>query len=415
MDWFLFPKTSRTTAAIPEPVSPDSQKRLDEAGIDAATNAKFWEVFKEAFGKVPPETFESDEEEFDKVLDGIENDDVLFDDEASPIVLPRRSKGRQSPEKVERYDADVAKFCRQIIQINSTLDFKVSSRGWCYILEEHGLEKGDFDTAQRLINDCRKSGDLPLDICAEDEARLADNLEELDDDDPVEEATRAIEIIQEWHEAYNPISFWDYQEYYVQMVVEKIDLKSLFSPICKEFHIPCINSRGWSDINSRARMAERFKLWEERGKKSVLLNCGDHDIGGLNIWDFILENFRQIQRATGWNPSKLIIDRFGLNKDFIDANNLTWIENLQTSSGGDLGDPKHPDHYKPFVQNYIDQFGKRKCEANALVTRPEAGRQLCRDAILKYVNQEGIEEYEEELNYKRENLKWEIDQKLRNL
>lgn len=124
------------------------------------------------------------------------------------IELPRRSKGRQSPEKAERYDADVERFCRQIIQINSTLDFKVSSRGWCYILEEHGLEKGDFDVTQRLINDCRKSGDLPLDICAEDEARLADNLERLDVDDPLQESTRAIEFIQEWHETYNPISFW---------------------------------------------------------------------------------------------------------------------------------------------------------------------------------------------------------------
>jgi hypothetical protein len=176
------------------------------------------------------------------------------------IELPRRSKGRQSQEKADRYDADVERFCRQIIQINSTLDFKVSSRGWCYILEEHGLEKGDFDVAQRLINDCRKSGDLSLDICAEDEARLADNLEELDEEDPVKEANKAIITIQNWGNIYHPISFWEFQDYYIEMVVEKIDLKSLFSPICEEFHIPCTNSRGWSDINSRARMAERVKI-----------------------------------------------------------------------------------------------------------------------------------------------------------
>lgn len=123
-------------SVIPQPMSPDTQK------TDAATNAKFWEAFKEAFGKKPDEPFESDEElekfveeqdaeeEFDKVLEGIENGDVLFDDEASPILLPRRSKGRQSIVKVKRYDADVDRFCRQIIQINSSLDFKVSARGW---------------------------------------------------------------------------------------------------------------------------------------------------------------------------------------------------------------------------------------------------------------------------------------------
>jgi hypothetical protein len=33
------------------------------------------------------------------------------------------------------------------------------------------LRKGDFDAAQELITECRKSGALPLDICAEDESR----------------------------------------------------------------------------------------------------------------------------------------------------------------------------------------------------------------------------------------------------
>ena len=52
-----------------------------------------------------------------------------------------------------------------------TLDFAVSARGWCYILEEHGLAKGDFDKAEAVINDARKAGLLPIDICAEDESR----------------------------------------------------------------------------------------------------------------------------------------------------------------------------------------------------------------------------------------------------
>ena len=49
------------------------------------------------------------------------------------------------------------------------MDFGVGARGWSYILEQHGLTKGDFDAAQALITDCRKTGDLPLDICAEDD------------------------------------------------------------------------------------------------------------------------------------------------------------------------------------------------------------------------------------------------------
>ena len=51
-------------------------------------------------------------------------------------------------------------------------------------------------------------------------------------------------------------------------------------------------------------MAERFKYWEARGKKCVLLDCGDHDIGGLTISEAIEENFQQIEGATGWDPSR---------------------------------------------------------------------------------------------------------------
>ena len=67
---------------------------------------------------------------------------------AAPIEFPWRGRGRQSAEAEARYEEQLQAFCAAILEINSTLDFQVSSRGWCYILEEYGLNKGDFDTAQ---------------------------------------------------------------------------------------------------------------------------------------------------------------------------------------------------------------------------------------------------------------------------
>jgi hypothetical protein len=99
------------------------------------------------------------------------------------IMLPKRKPGRQSADAQSRYERHLAAFCAGILQLRSTLDFEVFSRGWCYILEQHGLRKGDLDSAQRLINDCRKSGRLPLNICAEDEAREFENVEYIDDED----------------------------------------------------------------------------------------------------------------------------------------------------------------------------------------------------------------------------------------
>jgi hypothetical protein len=87
------------------------------------------------------------------------------------LLLPKRQRGWQSPEAEAKYRERVARFCRLILQIRSTMDFAVGSRGWAYILERHGLRKGDFDAAEAKITEFRKSGDLPLDICAEDASR----------------------------------------------------------------------------------------------------------------------------------------------------------------------------------------------------------------------------------------------------
>ncbi len=117
-----------------------------------------------------------------------------------------------------------------------------------------------------------------------------------------------------------------------------------------------------------------------------MLYCGDHDPAGLHITESYREMFEDI-KCVHWRPDNLIIDRFGINADFIAKHNLSWIENLITGSKEkkDLADPKHPDHFKPYVQNYLRQFGARKVEANALVTIPTVARQLCRYAVEKYL------------------------------
>ena len=97
-----------------------------------------------------------------------------------------------------------------------------------------------------------------------------------------------------------------------------------------------------------------------------------------------------LTNAVGWSPDDLTIDRFGLNAPFIEANNLTWIDNLETSGG------------RLFATTTIAEHGVRKCEANALVVALEAGRRLCIEAILEYVSEDAVEEYEAKLEETRE-------------
>jgi hypothetical protein len=305
-------------------------------------------------------------------------------------LLPRRSRGRQSAESEAAYQAGRAAFCELVLQIRSSLDFAVGSRGYSYLLEEYGLAKSDFDLAQALINDCRKSGELPIDICAEDGARAFDHVERTDDTTPDEEAEDVLNYVRNAERAYRPVSFWDYQSCYLQMLVEKIDLRNLFSPVCAEFHVPLSNTRGWSDISQRAELMRRFTEHEAEGRRCVLLYCGDHDPAGLQISDTLRKNLADLSGAVGWKPDNLEIFCFGLNADFIERHGLTWIDGLATANSLPLDNPKHPDHRKPYVQDYLAQFGARKCEANALVVRPQEGRQLCREAILNYVDLDGV-------------------------
>jgi hypothetical protein len=60
------------------------------------------------------------------------------------------------------------------------------------------------------------------------------------------------------------------------------------------------------------------------------------------------------------------------------------------------------------VQDYIAKYGIRKVEANALVVAPAAGRALCRKAILRHINLDGVAEYQAALEERQAKLAEEI-------
>ena len=303
-----------------------------------------------------------------------------------PSLLPKLPPHRPSAATKAAYQDKVAAFCAVILELQSRLDFSVGSRGWAYILEgDRLIDKDEIDAAQDLINACRKSGDLPLDICAEDNKRVAENVEEIDPG-PEQMAASIFDYVQTAEHDYTPFSFWDDLDTYVQVGVEKSNVKNLFARTCAGLYVPIANLGGWADLNVRAGFMRRFAEKEAEGKQCVLLTFTDHDPGGLHIDKFLRSNLEELARAVGWSPDNLIIERFGLDYDFIEREQLTWIDNLATSKGEyPLDDKRHPDHFKDYVQSYLHKFGARKVEADALLKVPELGRELCRQAILKYV------------------------------
>lgn len=285
----------------------------------------------------------------------------------------------------------LVQFAKGILKVNQLATQRMTSRGWCYFLEGFNLvAKGDFDRIQKVFNECRKKGYIPIDLVAEDLKRAYIGIEIPEKETPEGCLRQWLVGAQTAEEYYTP-DWWEGESFYIQMMVEKIDLVNMFQPVCAEYHIPIVNAGGWYDISERASAAKRFKEAEEKGLTPVILYCGDLDPYGQAISDFLLKNFWEIAGGTDWMPTDLVVDRFGLNYDFVVANNLTWIDNLESSSGRDMSLLNNR-----IVRNYIAQIGKRKCEANALMRADarEAGLRLCRDAIEKYLGKDALGRFE---------------------
>lgn len=155
-------------------------------------------------------------------------------------------------------------FATLLKQLSERIGFRVSSRGWCYILEQNGaITKDQFDKVETWVNRCRRRGVLPIDFVAEEDARKFKGIETPADISPVADLLGWIEAIESAANHY-AVDWWVGEKYYVQMVVEKIDLVTLFRPVCAKYHIPIANSKGWSSMLQRAEYARRFHEAEEK-------------------------------------------------------------------------------------------------------------------------------------------------------
>ncbi len=310
------------------------------------------------------------------------------------IVLP---KGKDKSIQMD-------KFIEQIQEIQTLVVKPMSARGWGYFLEgKKVITKAEIDIVEKLINDCRKDGLLPIDFTAEEEGRQFSGIEIPtikmgDHETPIQYMRSYLQSVLRCENWYIP-DWWNGEKYYIQMIVEKIDLKYLFEDVCKEYHIPIATAKGWSSIRQRGEYARRFQEAEVNDLQCVLLYCGDHDPDGLRISSFLMSNLEDIENivwsdgVTGYDPSNLIIDRFGLNYDFITQNNLVWIDNLITGSGKNLASPSHKNNRMPYMQEYLSRYGERKVEANAILANRDTGIQLCRNAIEKYLGNDALSRF----------------------
>jgi hypothetical protein len=300
------------------------------------------------------------------------------------------------------YRERLQKFCNEILHINRqrTSHIKYSSRGWCYLLEGLGkIDKGEFASCQKAINDGRKLGFLPIDFVAEDqdETRHFKGIREAFE--PHDQLSQIKEDVKRMLDDLPSRStdYWIGERFYVMMCVEKGDLISLFKPVCEQFHVPIVSSKGWAPILLRSHIANLSQKAEANELTPVLLLFYDHDPAGIKISNTFRKNLRDCKGGTCWSPKSLIIDRFGLNAEDIEKHDLMWIENLKTSSGRTSRD-----------YDYIEKYGYRKCESNALFKNDETlkiGQDICKNAIEKYYGEDTLERFQKKEEKVKEETK----------
>ena len=318
-------------------------------------------------------------------------------------ALPRMGSGRVSEARLQHFHTQVQEVVVWMREYVARLGFAPVARSWLYALESEGIiTKGDFSWAGEWLADRRKEGLIPFDLVGADTTRELTGHDTFDKEaTPREYINRQLRRSLEQAAMYWPSSYWKHQTYYPILWTEKRDLIKLFE---KELPnaVRRFASKGQADVNSRVALIEECQWAEENDLEPVILYCGDHDPMGVKMSDAIADNLRPIADVMGWEYGLEALEdddrivRFGLNTEFIENAGLLWIEGLETSSGGDLSNPKHKHHSFPYVQSYLEEFGARKVEANALIANPTAARALIRDELWQWLSHAGHKQWEQE-------------------
>lgn len=315
-------------------------------------------------------------------------------------TLPRMGSGRANAEKKKEFRWEVEQVVLWMQNYVDTLGFAPVARSWLYAFESEAvITKGDFVWAGKWLADRRKEGLIPFELVACDTTRELEGNDTYDNEaTPREYINSQLRKSLEQAALYWPTSYWKTQTYFPILWTEKRDLVKLFEPVLPAA-IRRFASKGQADVNSRVALIKECKWAEGNHLQPVILYCGDHDPMGLQISNGIAENLKDIAEVMGWAKSLKWMEgdgrivRFGLNADFIKDAGLLWIDGLETSSGDDLAREGHKHHKFEYVQNYLEQFGERKVEANALIANPAAARELIRKELWQWLSEAGHEQW----------------------
>jgi len=86
-------------------------------------------------------------------------------------------------------------------------------------------------------------------------------------------------------------NWWEEQEYYVEVWIEKRTLINKLTPICRHFGVTLMPCGGWNSITWIEEGANRYREWFRKNKNLVMIYLGDFDPSGRKMYEKLRDEF----------------------------------------------------------------------------------------------------------------------------
>lgn len=180
------------------------------------------------------------------------------------------------------------------------------------------------------------------------------------------------------------IDYWEGQENYIEVWVEKDALVGIVGRVCEKLDVNYFSCRGYVSQSEMWVASQRLKRREAEGKNIILLHLGDHDPSGIDMSRDIMD------RQVLFGSLEINFDRLALNMNQIDQYNPPPNPTKVTDSRS---------------SRYIDKFGYSCWELDAL--EPQVISELIEISIKKFRDNDRyslVKEREEEEIEELENI-----------
>jgi hypothetical protein len=156
------------------------------------------------------------------------------------------------------------------------------------------------------------------------------------------------------------LDYWERQNAYVEVWVEKEALASVIERPCSRLRVPFMPCKGYLSASEAWRSGQRFERMAAKGRERlVVIHLGDHDPSGI---DMSRDNLSRLELFSSGSPVEL--RRIALNMDQVDA----------------YSPPPNPAKVTDSrAEDYIRRFGHTSWELDAL--EPKVLDKLITDEI----------------------------------